>query len=60
MVSHRFALIGILTYNALFQTDPDGWRLVYIPYAGMVPTFRGYRMDINALDRRPSARSASC
>lgn len=39
-----------VTYNALFQTTPDAWQLVYIPYDGMVPTLRGFRMDVGPLD----------
>ena len=39
-----------ISYNALFETTPDTWQLVYIPFAGMVPTYRGFVMDVGPLD----------
>lgn len=39
-----------ISYNALFQTDPEEWKLVYVPYASMIPTYRGFRMDVESLN----------
>ena len=39
-----------ISYNAFFETKPDTWTVVYIPFAKMVPTFRGFIMDVDALD----------
>lgn len=39
-----------ISYNALFQTTPDSWKLVYIPFADMVPTYRGFLMDVDPLN----------
>jgi monofunctional biosynthetic peptidoglycan transglycosylase len=39
-----------ITYNAIFKTTPKTWELIYIPFEGMVPTFRGFVMDVEPLD----------
>ncbi len=39
-----------ITYNAFFETTPETWQLVYIPFASMVPTYRGFVMDVGPLD----------
>jgi hypothetical protein len=39
-----------ISYNARFETTPERWQLVYIPFAGMVPTYRGFVMDVGPLD----------
>jgi monofunctional biosynthetic peptidoglycan transglycosylase len=31
-----------ISYNALFETTPNTWKLVYIPFKDMVPTYRGF------------------
>lgn len=39
-----------ISYNALFETTSETWQVVYIPFAGMVPTYRGFVMDVGQLD----------
>ena len=39
-----------ISYNALFQTEADKWTTVFIPFAEMVPTYRGFIMDVGPLD----------
>jgi hypothetical protein len=39
-----------ITYNAIFETSPKIWEMIYIPFEGMVPTFRGFVMDVEPLD----------
>ncbi|MEM9777571.1 MAG: CIA30 family protein [Chloroflexota bacterium] len=39
-----------VSYNALFQTQADEWSIVYIPFAQMVPTVRGFVVDTGQLD----------
>ena len=39
-----------IAYNAIFETTPEDWKLVYIPFAGMVPTYFGYIADVGKLD----------
>jgi monofunctional biosynthetic peptidoglycan transglycosylase len=39
-----------ISYNALFETTPENWKLVYIPFVDMVPTYRGFVMDVGTLD----------
>ena len=39
-----------ISYNATFATTPETWKLVYIPFADMIPTYRGFVMDVGALD----------
>lgn len=39
-----------VSYNALFQTQADEWSVVYIPFAEMIPTLRGFRVDTGQLD----------
>ena len=40
-----------ISYNALFDTTPNEWQIVYIPFAQMVPTYFGYVADVGAIDR---------
>ncbi len=40
-----------ISYNALFQTTPETWSIVYIPFTDMLPTYRGFLMDVGELDR---------
>ena len=40
-----------VSYNALFQTQPENWNYVYVPFEDMVPTYRGFLMDVGELDR---------
>jgi len=40
---------GEISYNAIFETAPGAWKIVYIPFAGMVPTYRGFLMDVGPL-----------
>ena len=40
-----------ISYNALFETTPNQWQIVYVPYAEMVPTYFGYVMDVGPLDQ---------
>jgi monofunctional biosynthetic peptidoglycan transglycosylase len=39
-----------ISYNALFETKSESWILAYIPFVEMVPTYRGFVMDVEALD----------
>ncbi|MEM8862155.1 MAG: CIA30 family protein [Chloroflexota bacterium] len=39
-----------VSYNALFQTQENEWSVVYIPFAQMVPTLRGFVVDTGQLD----------
>ena len=39
-----------IAYNGAFETTSDQWIQVYIPFAKMVPTFRGIVMDVGQLD----------
>ncbi len=39
-----------ISYNALFETTADEWTLAYIPFEAMVPTLRGFVMDVGPLD----------
>ncbi len=39
-----------ISYNAFFETTPEAWAVAYIPFAEMVPTYRGFVMDVGALD----------
>ena len=39
-----------ISYNALFKTEADTWTTVFIPFAEMVPTYRGFIMDVGPLD----------
>jgi monofunctional biosynthetic peptidoglycan transglycosylase len=41
---------GDIAYNGAFETTPDKWVQVYVPFANMVPTFRGTVMDVGQLD----------
>lgn len=39
-----------IVYNGAFETTPDKWIQVYVPFAKMVPTYRGIVMDVDQLD----------
>jgi monofunctional biosynthetic peptidoglycan transglycosylase len=39
-----------ISYNALFDTTPEAWQLVYIPFADMVPTSFGFTVDVGPLN----------
>jgi hypothetical protein len=39
-----------ISYNAIFETSADSWELIYIPFAEMVPTYRGFTMSVAELD----------
>jgi monofunctional biosynthetic peptidoglycan transglycosylase len=39
-----------IAYNAIFETTPENWKLVYIPFSSMVPTYFGYIADVGSLD----------
>ncbi len=39
-----------ISYNALFRTEAEKWRLAYVPFDEMVPTRRGFVMDVGQLD----------
>jgi monofunctional biosynthetic peptidoglycan transglycosylase len=39
-----------ISYNAAFETTPETWKLVYIPFVSMVPTYRGLVMNVETLD----------
>jgi|SaaInl7_200m_RNA_FD_contig_31_457507_length_1012_multi_7_in_0_out_0_1 NADH dehydrogenase [ubiquinone] 1 alpha subcomplex assembly factor 1 len=39
-----------IAYNAIFETSPNTWELIYIPFESMVPTYRGFVMDVDPLD----------
>jgi len=41
---------GDIAYNGAFETTPDKWIQVYVPFANMVPTYRGSVMDVGPLD----------
>jgi monofunctional biosynthetic peptidoglycan transglycosylase len=41
-----------IAYNAIFETTPENWKLVYIPFANMVPTYFGSIVDVGRLDTR--------
>ena len=41
---------GDIAYNGAFGTTPEKWIQVYIPFANMVPTYRGIVMDVGPLD----------
>jgi monofunctional biosynthetic peptidoglycan transglycosylase len=41
---------GDIAYNGAFETTPDQWIQVYVPFAKMVPTYRGFVMDVGQLD----------
>lgn len=41
---------GDIAYNGAFETTPDKWIQVYVPFVNMVPTFRGLVMDVGQLD----------
>ena len=52
---YRFRIRSIetgrdISYNAIFETTPKTWDLIYIPFEGMVPTFRGFVVDVEPLD----------
>ena len=39
-----------IAYNAIFETTPENWKLVYIPFSSMVPTYFGTIVDVGRLD----------
>jgi monofunctional biosynthetic peptidoglycan transglycosylase len=39
-----------ISYNAYFETKAESWQVVYVPFSAMVPTFRGFVMDVGALN----------
>ena len=41
---------GDIAYNTAFETRPDEWIQVYVPFANMVPTYRGIVTDAGELD----------
>jgi monofunctional biosynthetic peptidoglycan transglycosylase len=41
-----------IAYNANFETTPENWNLVYIPFSSMVPTYFGNIVDVGRLDTR--------
>jgi NADH dehydrogenase [ubiquinone] 1 alpha subcomplex assembly factor 1 len=41
---------GDIAYNGAFETTPDKWIQVYVPFANMIPTYRGNVMDVGPLD----------
>lgn len=40
-----------ISYNGFFETDPETWKIVYIPFDDMVPTYLGFKMNVGPLDR---------
>ena len=41
-----------IAYNANFETTPENWGLVYIPFSSMIPTYFGHIVDVGRLDPR--------
>jgi len=41
---------GDIPYNGAFETTLEKWIQVYVPFAKMVPTYRGIVMDVGQLD----------
>jgi monofunctional biosynthetic peptidoglycan transglycosylase len=41
-----------IAYNAIFETTPENWKLVYVPFSSMVPTYFGTVVDVGRLDTR--------
>jgi monofunctional biosynthetic peptidoglycan transglycosylase len=41
---------GDISYNAIFETTANSWELIYIPFTDMVPTYRGFVMNVAELD----------
>lgn len=39
-----------IAYNATFETTPENWKLVYIPFSSMVPTYFGYIVNVENLN----------
>ena len=39
-----------ISYNSTFKTTADNWEIFYLPFADMVPTYRGFVMDVGQLD----------
>ena len=39
-----------ISYNAFFKTEADEWTTAYIPFAEMVPTYRGFVMDVESVN----------
>jgi len=43
-----------IAYTALFKTEDDGWQEIFIPFAEMIPTYRGYAV-LSAGELEPAA-----
>jgi hypothetical protein len=39
-----------ISYNPTFETNPYRWEMIYIPFDSMVPTYRGFVMNVDKLD----------
>ena len=39
-----------VSYNGIFETSGDGWQIFYIPFDGMMPTYRGFLVDTGPLN----------
>jgi hypothetical protein len=39
-----------ISYNAIFETNLEEWKLIFIPFKDMVPTYRGMVMNVEPLD----------
>lgn len=39
-----------ISYNAIFETNFEEWQFIYIPFKDMVPTYRGFVMNVEPLD----------
>jgi monofunctional biosynthetic peptidoglycan transglycosylase len=35
-----------VAYTALFETEVDTWQDIYIPFAEMIPTYRGFVVNV--------------
>ena len=39
-----------ISYNAIFETSFEEWQFIYIPLKDMVPTYRGFVMNVDPLN----------
>lgn len=39
-----------VSYNAIFETSGEDWQIFYIPFDGMMPTYRGFLVDTGPLN----------
>jgi monofunctional biosynthetic peptidoglycan transglycosylase len=39
-----------VSYNAFFETTANVWTTIYVPFSEMVPTYRGFTLDIDPLN----------